>query len=337
MSSNDPQLAWTDEQWNKVQAAVQEAARSARVASTFLPLVGPLPSSTTVVPALQMTAPAIGPLLQRGEQPDRLSVDEYAMLRLATISANVYLKTSEVTDPELASATQMFARAGDLVGRVEDAIVFNGVPPDPPAVPGAAAPPPLPPPPPPPWPDPVGDWVPTRPGVAPVAPFVQPLTYTVRGGTAGYGLVDTGMVAAGGALLVNVLVGGTRTYPEQLVVDAVIDGINALEGQGQYGPFACVMGSELFAEANRPYRSSGALPSDRIKQFLNGPLLRSSTISPRLGVVVALAGNPVDLVIATDINVRFLQLTTEPRYVFRVSERMALRVKQPEAVSTIQW
>ena len=64
MSSNDPQLAWTDDQWNRVQVAAQEAARNARVASSFLPLVGPLPPSVTTVPAMRMTDEEI-------EQPER--------------------------------------------------------------------------------------------------------------------------------------------------------------------------------------------------------------------------------------------------------------------------
>ena len=74
------------------------------------------------------------------------------------------------------------------------------------------------------------------------------------------------------------------------------------------------------------------LPSDRITPFLNGPLLRSSTVPAAAGVVVALAGDPIDLVVATDITVKFLQLNLEPRYVFRVYERVALRVKQRRAV-----
>jgi hypothetical protein len=79
------------------------------------------------------------------------------------------------------------------------------------------------------------------------------------------------------------------------------------------------------------------LPQDRILPFLGGgPLLRSSTlnVAPGLGsgVVVALGGEPVELVIATDVCVQFLQVTAEPLFVFRVCEKMALRIKEPEAI-----
>jgi hypothetical protein len=88
------------------------------------------------------------------------------------------------------------------------------------------------------------------------------------------------------------------------------------------------------------------MPRDRLLPFLQGPLVRSSAIydftAPFLfpfpiafGVVVALSANPVELVVASDIQVRFLQATEEPRYIFRVSERVALRIKENTAIATL--
>jgi uncharacterized linocin/CFP29 family protein len=51
------------------------------------------------------------------------------------------------------------------------------------------------------------------------------------------------------------------------------------------------------------------------------------------GVIVASAGAPIDLVVGTDVHVSYLQRSTEPRYVLRVSERVVLRLKQPQAVA----
>jgi uncharacterized linocin/CFP29 family protein len=78
------------------------------------------------------------------------------------------------------------------------------------------------------------------------------------------------------------------------------------------------------------------LPRDRILPFLSGPLLRSSAFATNHGAVVALNGNPIELVVASDISVRYLQTTLEPRYVFRVSERVALRVKEADAIVRIE-
>jgi uncharacterized linocin/CFP29 family protein len=80
------------------------------------------------------------------------------------------------------------------------------------------------------------------------------------------------------------------------------------------------------------------LPRDRILPFLGGgSLLRSTTLRTNCGVVIALGGAPVELVIATDVALNFLQVTTEPYFVFRVYEKMALRIKEPQAIIALQW
>ena len=43
----------------------------------------------------------------------------------------------------------------------------------------------------------------------------------------------------------------------------------------------------------------------------------------------------MEIVVGSDISVRFIQLTPEPRYLFRVSERVALRVKEWSAVAVL--
>jgi hypothetical protein len=294
MSDDNARLPWSAEQWAALRSVVQESARKARVASSFLPLYGPLPRSQVTVPALTMYNPELADR-QRGEPPERLEIDDAATLRLTTIAADVYLRTAEAADPDLEAAKAMVGRAADVLGRLEDAIVFNGQP-------GKAQ--------------------------SPVredgSPFVVPVIYTVRGGQQLPGLLDT-------ELEVRVPFREPDGRSETLV-SGVVQAIEELEGRGHYGPFACVLGHELFRAANTPNRSSLVLPSDRILPFLEGPLLRASTLPADRGVVVALSGSPIDLVVATDLDVQFVQLTLEPRYVLRVSERFVLRMKEPDAV-----
>ena len=52
MQSN-PQVPWTEEQWARVNQAIQEEAQRARVAATFLPLYGPLSPDTDFVRSLE--------------------------------------------------------------------------------------------------------------------------------------------------------------------------------------------------------------------------------------------------------------------------------------------
>ncbi len=108
--------------------------------------------------------------------------------------------------------------------------------------------------------------------------------------------------------------------------------ILTLEDAGCFGPFACVLGHQFFEDANSSFLGSLITPKDRILPFLEGgPLLRSSVVPANEGVVVSLAGSPIDLVIGSDMHVKFVQVTLEPRYVLRVSERFVLRMKQPQA------
>jgi uncharacterized linocin/CFP29 family protein len=115
------------------------------------------------------------------------------------------------------------------------------------------------------------------------------------------------------------------------LVNAVIAATNQLEAAGYGGPYACILGLGLFAVSCNP-TGNLVLPRDRILPFLQGPLLKSSAFLPNQGAVVALSGNPIEVVVAHDICVRYLQTTLEPRYVFRVSERVALRIKENAAV-----
>ena len=120
------------------------------------------------------------------------------------------------------------------------------------------------------------------------------------------------------------------------LVALVSKAITRLEGKGHFGPFATVLGHGFFDSAQTPNDDSLVLPQDRIIPFLGGgPLLRTSTLPPQSGVVVALGGAPVDLVVATDVSLNFLQVTTDPMFVFRVFEKIVLRVKEPEAIEAL--
>ncbi len=304
MISDTPTLPWTEEQWSLVHKTVQEGARKARVAASFLPLYGPLPPDQVTVRALPMSQSDIDPQHSWG-QAQRLEVDDGDMMRLTTIAVEVYVKTHEAQDPELAAALSMLGRAADVLGRLEDAIVFNGQ---------------------------------KDKDVAPHwggndGPVVVPHIYTVSSGQPNPGLLggygglrdksDPCVAIKGGKDLARV---------SESLVNGIVAAISELEAAGHYGPFASVLGDHLFLAANSPSPHSMVLPSDRIIPFLDGPLLRSSTIPDGQGVVVALAGAPIDLVIARDLHVTYVQTTPEPRHVLRVSERFGLRIKQPGAV-----
>lgn len=121
------------------------------------------------------------------------------------------------------------------------------------------------------------------------------------------------------------------------LVGAVSTCIGELEADGHFGLFAVVFGHGFFTAVQTPEASSLVLPQDRIIPFLGGgPLLRSSTLPADSGIVVALGAAPVELVVATDVSLNFLQVTDEPQFVFRVYEKIVLRIKEERAIKVIR-
>jgi uncharacterized linocin/CFP29 family protein len=279
---NNPEVPWTDEQWARVNQVIQEEAGRARIAASFLPLYGPLPPDTDFIRREE---------LEDEETPIRVADRE--IIQLATLQVRVSVRGAQMADPELRSVLALFRRAANVLGRLEDAIVFNGqIGPN------------------------EGPWSGAPPRGEP------PYIWQVHGGQESRGLFNP----AADEQLVFLVRG------EYDMVTAVAAAIGRLEQVGYFGPFAVVLGQEFFLSAQTP--SIGlVLPSDRIIPFLGGgPLLRSTVLGARQGVVVALGGSPVELVISKDVSLQFLQLTDHPRYHFRVYEKMALRIKTTEAI-----
>ena len=52
--------------------------------------------------------------------------------------------------------------------------------------------------------------------------------------------------------------------------------------------------------------------------------------------MVALGGAPVELVVATDMTLQFLQITPAPEYLFRVYEKIVLRIREPGAIAALR-
>ncbi len=273
--------ALTDDQWSRIRQIVHDEALRARVAGSFLPLYGPLPSEATTVPADRLRVDV-------KSKPQRYVVNDHATLRLASVSVNVTVKNHMLADPELAAASSLFRRAADIVARVEDAIIFRGrKQKNNPPIPGAGKLPPV---------------------------------FTVSGSDYD-GLVDK-------VRTVNLPAGSDG----RAIFSAIVSAVNDLEDAAYYKPFACILSNDLFQEIYKPMPSSMVLPADSIPPFTSGPLLRSSTLENGTGLVISLQGNPVEIVVAHDIGVRYLQAMSDGSHLFRVSQRFVLRVKDRLAV-----
>jgi uncharacterized linocin/CFP29 family protein len=286
MQSN-PQVPWTEEQWMRVNLAIQEEAQRARVAAKFLPLYGPLSPDTDFVRwgDIPYTAP--------------LTIYDRNVLQLATLQIRVELRGAQLADPEMSSALSLFRRAANVITRLEDALIFNG----------RHTPPP--------------------PALPPLPPLPLPV------GSPGVGEEYLGVDATG--LYDRARYFGPPVIDGVTLVEAIAAAIGGLELDGHFGPFAVALGHNLFLFAQTPAAPlTNVIPQDRIIPFLRGgPLVRSSVLHPDTGVVVALGGEPVQFVVATDITLQFLQVTEDPIFVFRVYEKVALRIKEDRAIALL--
>jgi uncharacterized linocin/CFP29 family protein len=317
---------WTDDQWKRVTDVVSQEAQKARVAAEFLSLYGPLPPDVVAVPNL-LLGNAPNPPWASLRAPNRLTVNSLPNLVLTTLSVHVVLQSHEVADPELSAALAQFRRAAVTIARLEDALMFNGQP-------GA--------------------------GIPPIPVFVPgwmnglPPVFAVSGGTAQAGLVPAGaapyVAAPAGSYAPRLRFPSGNPVPlpagppgaanmriwGNAMVPRISQAIGGLEGNGHSGPFACFLSPDAFEAAHTPNPVSLVLPRDRILPMLGGDYLRRTNAVPNgYGVIVALGGGPIEIVVASDIKVRYLQQTPEPRFLFRVAERVALRVKEWDAIAIL--
>jgi uncharacterized linocin/CFP29 family protein len=302
MVAKDLQVPWTEEQWARVNQVIQEEVTRARVAATFLPLYGPLPADADFIREGLLAYPPLPPADLR-QQPNRIAISDRSTLQLATLQVKVYLRSAQMADPEMMSVLTLFRRAANVLARLEDAVVFTGL---------------------------LANLMPPPNFTPPFAAVAAlPAIWEITGGQVSPGLMT--LVPGGQPPIVVPVLG-----PIEPLVPSVSRAILQLENAGHFGPFALVLGHAYFERVQTPGAAGWVLPQDQIIPFLGGgPLLRSSVLNPNSGVVVALGGAPVELIVAADVSLQFLEVTNEPALLFRVREKIALRIKEVDAIVTL--
>jgi uncharacterized linocin/CFP29 family protein len=327
----DPALAnlgWTEDNWNRICTTVTEEAQKARVAANVLPCVGPENPTTVAMPNFSLEYRALA--TPNNQATKKLVTNSDPELYLTRVGVNIELRSHEAADPTLNAALGMFRRAANVIARVEDALLFYGrrntaITPTPASALNAPRLSIIP---------PIYDFTNDRhnvPGIFPyrMGPSVYEPTPSAKNPPLKRGVLLAPTVDK--AFQATALQGIGALGDG--VVNAIIAAINSVEGNGYPGPFACVLGSRLFEAICTPAPSL-VLPRDRVLPFVQGPLVRSSAIDKNAGVVISLAGSPVEVVMASDLKPRFLQQTENGRLAFRVSEKVAVRVKD---AGSVQW
>ncbi|WP_139491389.1 family 1 encapsulin nanocompartment shell protein [Brevibacillus dissolubilis] len=115
----------------------------------------------------------------------------------------------------------------------------------------------------------------------------------------------------------------------------VVEARNKLLKMGHSGPYAMVVSPELYSLLHRVHKGTNVLEIDHIRNLVTDGVFQSPMIKGRSGVIVATGRHNLDLAIAEDFDTAFLG-DEQMNSLFRVYECVALRIKRPSAICTIE-
>lgn len=148
----------------------------------------------------------------------------------------------------------------------------------------------------------------------------------------------------------------------QNTVAAINEAYSALQANGHYGPYACVLFFYPFADSYAPLANTLILPADRINPLMTEGYFGTGTMpgiptppnpnpgkpvlvnqnptnpnTQSMGLVVSTGGNTMDIVYSCDPVTGFMQVDQNGFFRFRVLERFALRLKDESAVIRLEF
>ncbi|MBI2877110.1 MAG: bacteriocin family protein [Candidatus Tectomicrobia bacterium] len=115
----------------------------------------------------------------------------------------------------------------------------------------------------------------------------------------------------------------------------VVAAIEKLIAAGQHGPYALALSPGLYTSLHREYGNTGLLEIEQIRRLATDGVYPSPMLDEPGAVLVSTGEQNMDLVIAQDLVITYLE-TFKMNYYLRVFEILALRIKRPEAICTIE-
>jgi uncharacterized linocin/CFP29 family protein len=134
-----------------------------------------------------------------------------------------------------------------------------------------------------------------------------------------------------------VQVAATNGDVGERIVQATTRACADLRERGQYGPYALVLRTEQYADASSPLENTLVMPADRLRPLVAQGFFATGAMPERRGVVVSVGGGPIDVAVGVEPTVSFLQLDGNGRYLFRVFERFALRLKDERSLIRLEF
>jgi uncharacterized linocin/CFP29 family protein len=312
MNPGQDKLEWSQPIWDNINKAVQDEAKRTKIAAQFLPL------NLTEMDARTIQSDAVN-----SQTIPLLTVNEEAETPLIEIWTEFALTKQQYNKEEhLMTAVTLAINAVNKLSRAEDLLIFQGTA-----------------------------------GVA--DDLFQTQTVNLRGsqrnnsGDIVSRITIVGLLPSAPTDQV-IPVEPTEVDPDpsqnrygENTFGAVARGYSILQ-RTHYGRDALVLPTNPFADTWAPLRTTLIMPADRIKGLVGERFYSTSTLPndfdskakpPTVpqGLLVALDGNTMDLVMGMDPTTAFMQIDGEGLYRFRVYERFTLRLKDPQAVIRLEF
>jgi uncharacterized linocin/CFP29 family protein len=115
----------------------------------------------------------------------------------------------------------------------------------------------------------------------------------------------------------------------------IVEMRNKLLKMGHSGPYALVVSPELYSLLHRVHKGTNVLEIDHVRSLVTDGIYQSPMIKGHRGVLVATGRHNLDLAIAEDFDSAYLG-SEHMNHLFRVYECVALRIKRPSAICTLE-
>jgi uncharacterized linocin/CFP29 family protein len=354
-------LPWSPEVWKRLDAAVHEEMTRARVAARFLPAVHVQGKTLTAPSEIVVTPTGQQKSGSGASEAGALSVDEGDTTRINEFWVEFTLTPAQV-EHEAAEESAMAhghsastgitlaTRAANILSQAEDTLIFQGK---------AAANAPL--------FSGAGAMVSGRGKLPDLAALLPDLGGALAGSNPNPIVIPVSPI--------NFSNGQSPSYQGNTVA-AVAQAFAQLQSRGQYGPYTLVLQTTPYADAHSPLPSTLIVPAAPIRELVTAGFFGAGTLPswedpsapgtplvippatgpagptwtkgganvPVLysGILLSLGGNTMDLVRGRlhhdhEVAVTFEQKDVDGNYRFRVVERFALRLKDPNAVAVLAF
>jgi uncharacterized linocin/CFP29 family protein len=120
------------------------------------------------------------------------------------------------------------------------------------------------------------------------------------------------------------------------ILTAVRNGMAALNGRAQPGPYALFLSPNRYAQAFAQ-QAKGLLqtPGDQLEHVVTGGFYMVNSLPDSVGILVSLGGEPTRIILGTDAITAFTFTDAKGNYQFRVFERIQMVVRDGRAFQTL--